>query len=303
MKNINKILVLFKKIRFLSAPLLVLISLTVMLLPLDENEAVSKTSGEIKRVVSLTPAITRQIIDLESEHLLVGVTSYHPPLTRKIQIVGTLVRPNIEEIVKLKPDMVFTSEEDNVVQFVEMLKATNIPVHKFGRNLSFNLICENYLELASIIQKRELAEKKLKEYRKRLDSITLDGSKPSVALLVSNTPLVGVSDVTYIGKVIDDAGGTNSMKLLSRPYPKLSLEHLVKLDPDIIISILYHTGTNNRELVRSLKGFPELKVMKNRSIYPLKSENICLYTPGDYVISVEQVTGIINREKKKLNEQ
>jgi ABC-type Fe3+-hydroxamate transport system substrate-binding protein len=301
--NIKNTVTLFKKMPFVSAPLLVLISLAVMLLPLDEKEAVSKTSGEVKRIVSLTPAITRQIIDLESEHLLVGVTSYHPPLTRKIKIVGTLVRPNIEEIVILKPDMVFISDEDNVVQFVEMLKATDITVHRFGRNLSFDSICENYLELASIIQKRELAEKKLKEYRKRLDSITLDGSKPSVALLVSNTPLVGVSDVTYIGKVINDAGGRNSMKLLTRPYPKLSLEHLVKLDPDIIISILYHTGTNNTELVNSLKGFPELKVMKNRSVYPLKSENICLYTPGDYVTSVEQVTGIIKSEKKKLNEQ
>jgi iron complex transport system substrate-binding protein len=301
--NINKLIVPFKKIRFHSTLLLVLLSLSIMLFPLDEKNVNSKAAGKVKRIISLTPAITRQIIDLESEHLLVGVTSYHPPLTRKIEIVGTLVRPNIEKIVILKPDIVFISEEDNVVQFVETLEATNIAVHKFGRNYGFKSICENYLKLASIIQKRELAEKKVKQYRERLNSITSGGSKPAVALLVSNTPIVGVSAVTYIGKVIDDAGGINSMRLLARPYPKLSLEHLIKLDPDIIISILNHTETNNEPLKNSLKGFPELKVMKNRSIYPLKSENICIYAPGDYVKSVEQVNGIINEEKKKLNEQ
>jgi iron complex transport system substrate-binding protein len=301
--NINKLIVPLKNIRFYSTPLLVLLSLFIMLFPLDEKKVNSKAAGKIKRIISLTPAITRQIIDLESEHLLVGVTSYHPPLTRKIEIVGTLVRPNIEKIVILKPDIVFISEEDNVVQFVETLEATNIAVHKFGRNYGFKSICENYLKLASIIQKRELAEKKVKQYRERLNSITSGGSKPAVALLVSNTPIVGVSAVTYIGKVIDDAGGINSMRLLARPYPKLSLEHLIKLDPDIIISILNHTETNNEPLKNSLKGFPELKVMKNRSIYPLQSENICIYAPGDYVKSVEQVNGIINEEKKKLNEQ
>ncbi len=301
--KLSILLIHLKKIRLYQIPLLLLVSFSVFLFPPDEKPAVSKTAGNVNRIIALSPAITRQVIDLESEHLLVGVTSYHPPLTRKIKIVGTLVRPNIEEIVKLKPDIVFMSEEDNVVQFVDMLKATKIAVHKFGRNRSFDSICENYLELATIIRKRKLAEKKLKEYRKKLDSIISVGSKPSIALLVSNTPIVGVSNVTYIGKVINDAGGINSMRLLGRPYPKLSLEHLVKLDPDIIVSILYHTGTNNRSLVRSLKDFPDLKVMKNKSIYPLKSENICLYTPGDYVKSVEQVTGIIKREKEKLNEQ
>lgn len=301
--NINKLLAPFKRTRFYPVPLVLLIAFSVFLFPPDEKKTIPGTTGRIKRIVSLTPAITRQIIDLESEHLLVGVTSYHPPLTRKIKIVGTLVRPNIEEIVILKPDIVFISEEDNVVQFVEMLKATNIAVYRFGRNSGFDSICENYLKLASIIDKRELAEKKLKQYRERLDLITVRGRKPSVALLVSDTPIVGVSNVTYIGKVIGDAGGINSMRFLSRSYPKLSLEHLINLDPDIIISILNHTGISNEPLKRSLRGFPELKVMKNKSIYPLKSENICLYTPGDYVKSVEQVTGIINREKKKLNEQ
>ena len=73
----------------------------VLFFPAGKTESIT-TGRQIKRIVSLSPAITRQIIDLESEHLLAGVTSYHPPLTREVDIVGTLVQPNIEKIVLLK---------------------------------------------------------------------------------------------------------------------------------------------------------------------------------------------------------
>ena len=305
MSNIflNKFKIIFEKIRSNSVPFLILICLSVFLFLKDEDAETSKTAGKVKRVISLSPAITRQITDLESEHLLVGVTSYHPPLTRKIKIVGTLVRPNIEEIVILKPDIVFVSEEDNGVQFIEMLNATDIAVYTFGRNHSFDSICKNYLKLASILQKSKLAEKKLQYYKKSLNSEPVTWEKPFVALFVSGKPLVGVSNVTYIGKIIKDAGGINSLRLLGAPYPKLSLEHLVNLNPDIVISILYHTGTNSDSLKKSLTDFPKLKVMKRDSIYSLKADNICLYTPGDYVKSVKQVSHIIKMEKRKLHEQ
>lgn len=35
--------------------------------------------GDLRRVVSLSPSVTRQMVDLGAEDLLAGVTSYHPP--------------------------------------------------------------------------------------------------------------------------------------------------------------------------------------------------------------------------------
>ncbi|MCU0821489.1 MAG: helical backbone metal receptor [Spirochaetes bacterium] len=279
-------------------------ALCIFLYPADETVSI-QSRPPVKRIVSLSPSITRQIIDLDSEAMLVGVTLYHPPLTRKIEIVGTLVQPNIEKIVILKPDIVFFSEEDNKVQFTEMLNATNIRTRIFRSNDSFDTICGNYLELAGILGKTGLAEVKLKHYRDSLNSAKMPEKKMSISIFVSNEPLIGAGGLSFIGKMIEHAGGINILKSLDQPYPVLSLEHIVKLNPDIIISVLYHDGSYQTPFNEILNDFPELTAIRNKSTYSLPLDSVCYYTPGDYVTACGQISGIINREimKTKKNEK
>jgi len=289
---------------FLFNPMTTLIPLFFMIIffPEIETDTIS-SSGSIEKIVSLSPAITRQIIDLDAEHLLVGVTAYHPPLTRKIDIVGTLVLPNIEKIVLLKPNIVLLSEEDNKVQFNEMLNSTNIRSHTFGRNDSFESICKYYLELATLIDKTSLAKSKLKTYSKTLRSPPKTTKKMIIALFVSNKPLIGASNKSYIGKIISHAGAINCLGLLNRPYPIISMEHLVMLNPDIIISILYHGNVKPVPFNTILKEFPELTVMKRKSIYIMPSDYGCSYTPQYYVKAYNLIVRILEKEIKKRNEK
>jgi iron complex transport system substrate-binding protein len=272
--------------------------LLVFFYPADKKKT-GQAESPIKKIVSLSPSITRQIIDLDSEDLLVGVTMYHPPLTREIEIVGTLVQPNIEKIVLLKPDIVFFSEEDNKVQFTEMLNSTNIRTHIFGSNDSFDTICRNYLELAGLIGKTDLAERKLVYYKGRLDSIIKPAGKKSVAVFVSNEPLIGAGGMSFIGKMIEHAGGANILSSLDQPYPILSIEHLVNLNPDIIISVSYHDGSNQTPFSIILHDFPELTAIRRNSLYTLPLDSVCYYTPGDYVKACGQISEIISRESQK----
>ncbi len=268
---------------------------------MDETSSIPAPES-LNRIISLSPAITRMIIDLESEDLLVGVTSFHPPLTREIDIVGTLVQPNIEKVVLLKPDIVFISEEDNKIQLTEMIQATNISVYKFPRNDSFKTIIKHYRKIAAFLGKQELANNKIKKYLQNLKSSPDKSKKKSIALFVSNQPLIGVSDMSYIGKMISDAGGTNCLRFLNQPYPILSLEHLIMLDPDIIISIQYHGDTYQVPFGSILKDFPELTVMKRDSIYVLPLNSVTYYTPGDYVLACNQITDIIDKVTRKEKE-
>lgn len=283
--------------------LIIPVFISVLLIPLDEKGGNDSDAGPIKRIVSLSPAITRQLIDLDAEDLLIGVTSYHPPLSRKIEIVGTLIQPNIEKIVILKPHIVLISGEDVGVQFLEMLNATNIRTHTFGMNYNYDVICDNYLQLARLINKSGLAKNKIKKYRKSLRSAISESDKMSIALFVSSKPIMGVSNVSYIGKIIGDAGGVNCLRLLKRPYPTLSLEHLIILDPDIIISVLYHDGKTGDSFKKMLNNFSDLTTVKRQSFYTIPEEFICYYTPGDYVKAVNQVCEIITKETEKLNEK
>ncbi len=253
---------------------------------------------KIKRIVSLSPSISRQVIDLGLEDLLVGVTSYHPPLKKKVQIIGTITHPNIEKIILLKPDIVMSSIGDNRSKSIEMLKSLKIPAKLFKKSDSFETICNNYKELGALLGVQNIAYKNLKRYKNNLEEIiTQNINTPNIVLLVSHKPIIGVSNISYIGKILQHAGARNSLGLLKQPYPLISIEHLIKIDPDIIISVMIMAVKTHEFIDNLIQKFPALKISKRKSFYRIDPDSVCYYTPGDYVLSVKQISQIIKAEK------
>lgn len=285
-----------KKIIRTLNPMIIFIAIIFFVIYLFDIHTGSKgyTKREIKRVVSLSPAITREMIDLDSEDLLVGVTSYHPPLKKKIEIVGSLIQPSIEAIISLKPDIILFSMEDNPIQSIERFDATGIATHIFGRNRNFEEICTNYLSLAEILGKKRLAITRLEHYRRSLKRA--EGRRYTIAVFISHNPLITASGNSYVGRVIEDAGGINCFDELEVPYPIISTEFITVKNPDIIISII--EGTENFFKNR-LKNFQYIGAIKNNNIYSISPDRIAFYTPRDYVASVKEISDIIRRADEK----
>ena len=256
------------------------------------------------RIVSLSPSITAQMIDLDGEHLIAGVTTYSPPLSREVEIVGSLTNPNIEKIILLKPDAVLYSIEDSAVQRTEQLTAMGIEIISFRRNVDYSAICDNYRVLAGIIGKEELAEKKLAIYNKKVEEARIRtsqySSKPTVAFFVSQEPLITVSKMSFINGIINDAGGINVYQDLEKAYPIVSAESLIILKPDIIISMMPDAERFFHTILTGLR-------MKNRelssAVYSIDPDMIALYTPDNYAESVYQISRKINHYIEKSGEE
>lgn len=88
----------------------------------------------MRRVVSLVPSITESLFELGFGDEVVGITDYciYPaePLETLPRIGGTK-NPRIDEVVALKPDVVFANQEENTQAAVEGLRAAglNVIVH------------------------------------------------------------------------------------------------------------------------------------------------------------------------------
>jgi ABC-type Fe3+-hydroxamate transport system substrate-binding protein len=257
------------------------------------------------RIVSLSPSITSQIIDLGAEENLAGVTPYCPIKKTGIAIVGTYINPSIEMIISLTPDIVFMSEEDRDIQRDNFFKKFGLKYYKFGRNDNFETICEHYKKLALMIGKKDLAEKKIDSYVNRLNKIRtlatyresgdhhtrLGSNTIKTVFLVSVKPLVTVSDQSYISDIIKHAGGINIFNNLNNPYPILTLESLIIKQPDIVI-VMNHG--DELYLSSRLKNFQNIEFINKKNVFALGNENIPYYTPKDYVISVEKIYEILN---------
>ena len=262
----------------------------IFFIPQSEPE-IKKSSSSRDKIISLSPSITKQIIDLEAEQKLIGVTSYHPPLQNKITVIGNIIRPNIEKIISLKPDLVLFSAEDQAVQFSEILTNLGINTYSFSKNQNFKDICTNYLQLAKLLGQTAIAQQKIEAYQKELKLINSPHRK-KIAFFLSNQPLITISQNSFINNIIDDAGGDNILKFLDSPYPIISLENLVLLNPDIIISVI---PESKKQFTNLLKDFTNMKAIHNKNIYTIPNDTICYYTPQDYLLAHKQIQNIIKK--------
>lgn len=247
------------------------------------------------RIISLSPSVTRCMIDLGAADLLAGITDYtlHPEL--KVESVGAYISPNMEKIITLNPDLVLVSEEDRYIQKLPLLEKFGLRVEVLARNRDFNSMCGNYRRLAAITGRSEAAEVKISEYKNRISRISRPATPPKIVFLVSVKPLVTVSGESHISAIINDAGGENPFADADTAYPILSLESLLISGADAVIIMTMGYDYDINSLFSCYKN---VDFIKKGNVFTTGDENIPYYTPGDYTISVEKISSLINMIKR-----
>ena len=117
-----------------------------------------------------------------------------------------------------------------------------------------------------------------------------------MVFLVSADPIVTVSYSSYINQIIEDAGGINIYKDLKRPYPVISIESLIKRNPDIIISMTDVAKSQFKEKLASMGPHGHTLIKRIIRVSP---DYISSYTPADYIKAVEKISAIIFRTGKE----
>ncbi len=266
---------------------ILLLTVFFVLFGCGKTDKIDLPLGDYKRIVSLSPSITRQILSLDEESRLVGVTSYHPKLKTKKKIVGTLVNPNFEVILSLKPDLILYSAEDSATQKVEGLSGKKIKIYRFSKNTNFKSLCDHYLLLGKILNKEEKAKKDIIKYERKYVNLQKPSMVKSAAFFVATSPIITVSNNSFIGAILKSSGVKNIYGGLKLPYPVVTLESLIKLNPDIIISMSFKGDVFFKEIKDK---FPAMKF----KIFNIKPDNIAYYTPENFLNAIEEITSFLN---------
>lgn len=275
--------------------LAILIAVTFFLTGKDKEDLQQPLPqlSEDSRIVSLSPSITRQLISLGKEDLLCGVTSFHPPLSRKIAEVGNLINPNSEIIFSLKPDIILYSKEDTATLKIEQLKSSNIKTFAFSRNKDFNTIAQNYILLGEMTGAKTQAEKDIESISEKVSELNKNKSadKVKTAIFFSAKPLIIAGSKSYINSIIISSGGENISPANTRnPYPLISSEYLLSSDCELIICTMKDSQKDLIEIYTNAN-------MKSPQIEIISPDNICFYTPRDYLKSIELLTELIGKSQ------
>jgi len=261
------------------------------------------------RIVSTSPSITETLFALGLGDRVVGVSTYcrFPPEVEKLPKVGSFLKPDPELIAGLRPDLVVVHEVGNGLD--RRLGALRIPFIIVERG-SLASAFSSMRRIAAAAGVPERADTLIGDVQRRLDAIRRPAAtapKRRVLLIICRRPgqltdLIAIGPGSYINELIDIAGGTNVMAIAGQPeYPRISMETVLRLNPDVIVDTVDMGDTDAERRARQpvnerlWSGYGMLTAVRTRQVHAATTD--ALVVPGPRVVeAAEWVAALLRAE-------
>ncbi len=234
------------------------------------------------RIVSLNPSATEIIYALNADKNLIAVTQFcpFPELVKEKENIGTILGPDIEKIISLKPDIIFATVEGNRQSSINNLRNAGIKVFVLDEIRNFNDLYKRIDMMGKMLRTENESNQLILEMKKKIEEIENKVAKKprlNVFIQLGAEPLVTVNNNTIINEIINIAGGENIAKDTSMRYPKYSREAVVMQNPDAIIIV--SMGKFGEEALKKWRTYKSLQAVQNNKICIIDSNLICHMGP------------------------
>lgn len=249
-----------------------------------------KIPEKVTRAVSLAPNLTEIVFAVGAGDKLVGVTDYcnFPEDATKINKIGDTLKPNIENIIALKPQIVLVSTASQLETFTKTLEQQGIAVFVTNPG-SLDGVYQSIEKVGEIFGAKDKPNEIINGLKKRVADVeekTKNADKPKVFVQIDKA-LYTIGKDSYMTDLITKAGGISVTKDLETAYPKLSKETALALNPDIII--LSESPSNN-EPNEVFKNSP---AVKNGKVFKINADILSRPAPR-IVDGLEQLAKVIH---------
>ena len=247
------------------------------------------------RIVVLDPATVEMIYMLGAEDKIVGVANlerskvWPEEKVAKLESVGTFMKPSLEKIIALKPDLVImsalTGEELN-----NGLKSNNIEAKRVQAN-SIEEIFTNFLEVAKMLGKENEANKIIAEKKAKLEEIKkiATGNKKGL-FVMSASPLMVFGNDNLPNDIMKLLNIKNIAENQKGRNPIVTPEFIIKENPDIIITLL----PNPSQIVATNPQLKNVNAIKNSKFIVVNSSQILRGSPRT-IDQIEEIAKAVTK--------
>lgn len=197
----------------------------------------------IGRVVSLVPTNSEMVCLLDCARLKGGTRYDEFPAELKtrirqhqIEIVGGGFDANLEKIVRLQPDLILTNGPTQQ-RFAAPLRAMGYPVISLWPR-DMEGLEKSFLLLGRLLGRQEKAQRLIDDMERRFAEIEArarNKPKKSVYLQMWTEPLITVGKYSFPDWLVSAAGGVNVFGDMAFDSGQVSLETLIRRDPEVLI--------------------------------------------------------------------
>ena len=249
-----------------------------------------------RRVLALAPSMTEMLFAVADTATIVArcpQDNYPAGVYRK-PIVNNYPL-DMEKLVLLHPDVVFTVEGMTSVDDAQRLQQLGIPVY-YLRFRRVEDVFKGLEEVGRLLGRQPQARHLTDSLRQNLKKITSlpvaqAAHLPRVLAITWPDPIYSYGQNTLFTDEIRLAGGQNAVtETFPQPYPALTREYVLKLNPDVLLG-----GSFEKLDSTFFKNYPELKrinAYQHRRVFPITGN--LLERPGPRVAeSVRELQGLL----------
>jgi iron complex transport system substrate-binding protein len=225
------------------------------------------------RIVSLAPSLTETVYALGAADRLVGVTDYcdYPPEAQSKSKIGEMLNPNLERITALHPDLVLITKEGNRRDTLTTLERLNIPTFAVETE-RLEDISRMFRDVGQAVDEAAAGANLAKSLDQRVAAVqrVLKGrAVRRVLMVIWLQPMVSVGKGTFLNDLLERAGARSIAEAEGQPWPKLSVEEIVRSDPEYIVVTRSPGFSPGRDELLKLPGWRELTAVKQDRIVSL----------------------------------
>jgi iron complex transport system substrate-binding protein len=251
---------------------------SVLLLSLLLTGLTTGLHAEPRRIVTLSPACAEVVAGLGWADRIVGVVDYtdYPATAKKLPSVGSYVSPSLETIVSLKPDLVVATSDGNPPALLDRLRRMGIEVFVLDLR-RWSSIERAIVELGARHGKKERAEGMVAEMGRVTRCIArgLEGkARPRVLLAFDLDPAIAPGLDAFTNELVSLAGGDSATAGAPAPYPRLTVEQIIALAPDVIVATTMDPNAQVERWQAWLGGWKAIPAIRDGRLHLVDGENL-----------------------------
>src|ERR1700735_5453163 len=193
------------------------------------------------RVICLMPSVTDTVFALGAGDDVVAVSDYtkYPAEAVKKPSVGDLIKPSLETIVALHPDLVIGYQPKGPMEVTGQLERLGIPVFLVTPH-GISGILHTVETIGLALNRTSQADVLVRSLQARVDAVrtrTKGEPGPRVLMPIWYDPITTIGKNAFITEIIEVAGGHSVTDDLTAEWPQISMEVVLERAPDALVLV------------------------------------------------------------------
>ncbi len=244
---------------------------------IDDMQVTVTLKKPAQRIISLAPHITESLFAIGAGQQIVGVISHsdYPQAAAAIPVIASYNKINYEAILNAKPDIVIAWGSGNGDEAIARLKALGLVVY-VDESKRLNEIVNSLQRLGILSGNKQQAFAVAQDFIDKYQYLKAHyaGQQPTLSVYyeIWSEPRMTLNDKHIVSDIIRLCGGRNLFADAIPLVPKISMEAVIRRNPDVIILSDKGRATAQKTAFAEWLTWPLLNAVQNRQLHSINPD-------------------------------